>query len=304
MPVQKEKKIRNPSMQEIDLLENGKSKDVEAVPVISLQKEDYDEDIHKEINEFEPQPVYFRLPSGRTTVRKKYLTDKNEILVRRFTTIEESMFKNFGSQSFLLAIEAQMESCIKTNIPLQELSFIDKIPLYIFILAMTYGKDFKIPCECEMCKREFNVDIDLQKDLLDNLKYVPDDFEYPKKIKLVSYGGDMTAHYNFQNIGQNNLITEKGTILDQMLILTKRITGTDENGKTITDAQRENLVKFLNDEDRKNFRNWIMEFGEFGTDLMVSKKVCANSACEAYNKEVKILFPFASVMVDLIQRLI
>lgn len=304
MSKEKEKKIRNPSLEELKLLEEGDIKNVEGFPINYAEKEDIDEDFVKPIDAYEPRPVKFRLPSGRTTVKAKYLTDNNEILVRRITTVEESMFKDFSQKDFMSAIEPQMDSCIKTNIPLQELSFIDKLPLYIFLLMITYGKDFQVEDQCEMCGKEHTIDIDLKKDILDKIKYVPDNFEYPRKIKLESFAGDMYMHAGFQTIGENNLITEKGTILDQMMILIKKVSGLTEDGKTVTNEDRENIIKYLNDKDRKKFRDWIIEFSEYGTDLMIHKKVCKNNSCELYDKKVERVLPLVGLMMSLIKRIV
>ena len=307
MSTPKEKRIRNPSQDEMDKLAAGSEAQimtVEGTPVTSVPKDEVDEDYTKPIDDYEPDPVLFRLPSGTTTVSKKYLTNKNEILVRRLTTIEESMFKNFGNQDFLTAIEGQMDSCIKTKISVQDLSFIDKLPLYMFLLALTYGKDFVVDQDCDYCRKTFPVKIDLQKDILDRIKYVPDDLEYPKKIKIDSYDSDIFMHCTYQTIGENNLISDKGTILDQMLTLVKKVSGTDKSGKTISAEDRENIVKFLNDKDRKKFRDFIVSFSEYGTDLMLKKKVCTNGSCEACDKKVDMFLPVVSMMMDLIRKIV
>ena len=300
----KEKTVRNPSKEELEKLSQNQFLTVQGVPVSAVTEEEIDSDITKPINEFEPQPVRFKLPSGRTTVKPKYLTDNNEFLVRRFTSIEESMFKNFSDMDFLIAIEQQMDSCLKTNISLSDLSFIDKLPLYFFLIAITYGQYFEIDYECPVCQKSHLMKIDLQKDVIDKFKYVPDDYEYPRVAKLSSFGGDINAHMHFQTIGESNLIADKGTILDQMLILIKKVTGTTADGKTLTPEQRENIIKYLDDKDRKVFRKWIEEFGKFGTDLIIEKKICGNSACEMNKKIEKILFPFADLMMNLIKRIV
>jgi hypothetical protein len=306
MSEQKTKTVRNPSKEEMEKLSQSQQGilQVQGVPVSSVTDEEIDSDITKTIDEFEPAPVKFRLPSGSTTVKKKYLTDNNEILVRRFTSIEESMFKKFSEAEFMLAIEPQMDSCIKTNISVQDLSFIDKIPLYLFLIALTYGKDFEIDYECEVCLKEFKMKIDLQKEVIDAFKYVPDGFEYPKIVKLDSLGGDINAFMHFQTVGESNLISDKGTILDQMLILIKKTTGTAASGKTITPEQRESIVKFMDDKDRKKFRNWIEEFSKYGTSLVLNKSTCKNGACEMCDKKVEILLPLAQLMMTLIKRII
>jgi len=299
----KEETIRNPSQKELDALADGGIKKVQAIPVSELDLEKVDEDTLKPIDNYEPNPVAFKLPSGKTTVRRKYLTDKNEVFIRRMGTSEEAMFKNFMNKDFLSAIEPQLDACLKTNIKVEELSFIDKIPMYIFLLAITYGKDFTVKCECQMCRKEYDVDIDLEKDAIKKFKYIPDGFEYPKKIQLESYGGDIVAHTYFQTIGENNLISDKGTIYDQMLTLMKRIEGTDKNDNKVKEDDRENIIKFLSEADRKKFREWIAEFGEYGTDLMIKKKVCKNESCEFKNKEVELMLPVIDILMKLIDRI-
>lgn len=299
----KEKIIRNPSQKELDELSGSNVKSVQAFSAGELDMDKVDEDSLKPIDSYEPNPVAFKLPSGRTTVKRKYLTDENEVFIRRMGTSEEAMFKGFMNKDFLSAIEPQLDACLKTNIKIEELSFIDKIPMYIFLLAITYGKDFTVQCECQMCRKNYPVDIDLEKDSIKKFKYVPDDFEYPKKIKIESYGGNIVAHTYFQTIGENNLISDKGTIYDQMLTLMKKIEGVDKNDNKVKEADRENVVKFLNEKDRIKFREWIGEFGEYGTDLMIKKKVCKNEACEFKNKEVEMMLPVVDILMKLIERI-
>ena len=46
----------------------------------------------KPADDFEPEPLKFKLASGKSVVNSKYLTDNNEIFVRKLSLKEEGFF--------------------------------------------------------------------------------------------------------------------------------------------------------------------------------------------------------------------
>ena len=145
---QQEQTLRNPSQQEIEALLNKNNipkaqiiKDSEISKPIEYKSgvENTSSIPMKPQDDFEPDPLPFKLPSGKKVIHSKYLTENNEIFVRKLSLKEEGFFAEISSgKDFYSGMNRILRECIKTDIHENTLSAIDKIPLIIFILAISF----------------------------------------------------------------------------------------------------------------------------------------------------------------------
>ena len=297
--------IRNPTIEEIESMSRKKQNIGVVTAKPKVDREDDKENLVKPQDDFEPDPVLFELPSGNTTIDPKYLSDKNEVLVRRFTTQEEAMFHDFDKFPFTKAIEPQIDGCLKTNIKCADLSSIDKLAIYMFLIAISYGKQFDVEVPCEACGERSKVPaINIIKDI--EIKRVPKDYVYPYPIELTTYKEErnlsFTAFFRFPTIKEGGVIDGSLDILSQMKACLVRIV--DDNGREVGDYEKEKIINNLNSEDRNKFRKFIQEFDEFGANLFVKdKKVCKNTKCkDKYGKVQPFILPIEAVLGDIILR--
>lgn len=300
------KVIRNPTVEELDSIKKKKV-DVGMVVATPHQHEDAvsGEKLVRAQEAFEPDPYLFKLPSGRTTIDKKYLNENNQILIRRMATKEEAMFHDFDKLPFSEAIEPQINSCLKTNIDVSQLSNIDKLAIYLFLIGKSYGEIFDLDIPCTGCGKTSKVkSINIVKDV--EIKYVPDDYEYPKKIQLDSYKDKMKLRligsFRFPVVEESGILDGTMDIFSQMNALCVEIV--DSEGNVLEREERERAITFLDTGDRNKFRKFIQEFDAFGASLIIkNKKVCKNSKCATYyNKIQEFYLPIESVLADIIIR--
>lgn len=300
----KRQTIRNPTVEELEAVSRRKQN----VGVVSAkprsEHHNTDEDLVKPQDDFEPDPILFELPSGQTTVHKKYLSENNEILVRRITTKEEGMFHDFDKLPFSEAIEPQIEACIKTNIKVGELSSIDKLAIYLFIIGKTYGQVFDVDVLCEDCRTSSKVKaVDIINDI--EIKRVPKDYVYPYKIEFETYKKEknlqVTAYFRFPKVKEAGILDGTMNIYEQMLATVTSIVSGD--GTEYSEEDKEKIIGNLNNNDRNKFRKFVQEFDEFGANLFIkNKKVCKNTKCKKFNKVQPFILPIEAVLGDIILR--
>ena len=141
---------------------------------------------------FEPDPVPYKLISGNHFI-KNNLTKNNEIFVRPWNTEDELKISKIKSiDDFNRICNEIFMSCIKSDIDVYELALVDKLPLFVFILVITYGSKVSVKSlmDCEQCEKDETVDVTV--DLLNDLeyKYLPEEMDYPFSLKLTSYPKD------------------------------------------------------------------------------------------------------------------
>jgi len=297
--------IRNPTIDEIEALSRKKANVGVVTARPKVEQPEDGEELVKPQDDFEPDPVLFELPSQNTTIPEKYLSDKYEVLVRRFTTQEEAMFHDFDKFPFSKAIEPQIDGCLKTNIKCADLSSIDKLAIYLFLIGKSYGEVFDIDVPCEACGETSKVDkINIIKDI--EIKRVPKDYPYPFPIELSTYKEERNLYYKaffrFPTIKEGGVIDGSLDILSQMKACLVKIV--DDQGREIGDYEKEKLINNLNSDDRNKFRKFIQEFDEFGANLFIkNKKVCKNTKCkEKFGKVQSFILPIESVLGDIILR--
>jgi len=308
-------KIRNITPEELAKLQNKESEEVDVVAYkedkankkhnkgnnesieyadVDIQELEEKGILKKRKSYFEPMPIKFKLPSGKKEIDEKFLTENNEIFVRRFSSKEEDIMartqleKNSPIKMSGLLNEA-LNMVIKTNISIEKLSLVDKMALLIFVFAITYGNNLDIADSMNSCKRcvpekhkdyadehgltTNTVMVDLLKDMV--IDYVPDDYEYPFNIKLDSYGGNISFSFVYPNIEkEETFMGSSAEVSTIMKSLVKDISGSKENGNPIKKEEWDDIINYLNKEDRMKIKKKIEEFGQFGL-----KNKCNNFKC-------------------------
>lgn len=258
---------------------------------------------------FEPDPVKFRLISGNYFI-KNNLTKNNEIFVRPWNTEDElKITKIRNIEDFNRICNEIFQSCVKTDIDIYELALIDKLPLFVFILAITYGN--KVPIKslmnCEICQN--NDAIEVTVDLLKDLEYVylPDDLEYPFTLHLSSYPKDnITIRYIYPSLKHEKFFIDNRSqenLFDSLRHIIIEIKGKKANGRDVTKNDLNDIIKFLNAEDKASIKRNIANISDYGMKLETEKYHCSNEKC-VYNKEkTNIVLTFEEILSSLFAKL-
>jgi len=297
-----EKILRNPTQEELKLIKEKNI--IKSTP----KKKENTEIKSKPTSIFEPKAEEFILPSGNLEI------PEGKILVRRMTTIEEGIFqetvaemvkeKNLSSALFLESINKVIDNCIKSSdVSVYDLSLIDKSPLFIFILGLTYGFEQTLELQCngnekiEGCKKTFAHKINLGK--LD-IKYVPEDYEYPKIISLEdSFDFPVKIELVYPKIGDEApFISDTPDVLSQFLTMLKNAEGTLPDGNPITEEHYEDICINMHPDDKDKIKKFINDFSEFGSNVYIKKKVCKNPKCVWKEKRQKVLIPMESIFLN------
>lgn len=297
--MQTEKTIRNPSEEEIKKLKEDKATKAQPVhtkkivvgeTAAPVKSKIESEDLKPVSSAFEPKPVKFKLPSGKLICPSSY------IWVRRMTTVEEGYFhalfskiiklKETDNGEFLRTLDKILENCVKSNIDVRGLSLIDQIPLFIFILGLTYGKKHKLNFKCETCGETFEHEIDLDQIKYD---YVPNDFEYPRKIILSSsFDFEVILYLTYPLIGDDFLWNiedaDDNSAINRFLTMIQKAEGTKPDGSSIEESDYIEIAKNLHPDDKEQIRNFVEDFRKYGSDLQIDLKICRKNKCADFGK--------------------
>jgi len=300
------KVVRNATIEDIEKMK--KKEATEGVPASKVKSEEKKEEkkgqvidmmIKPKTSVFEPDPFPIKLPSGNKVVQS-FLTSKNEIYVKRMGSIEEGLFmKTMGIDDPKIinaTLDSVIDNCIKSRIESGSLSLIDKFAVFFKILDITYGK-LPAKLQCNECKTEYEEKIDLIKDI--QTKYLPSNYEYPHPIEIVSYKDcKLTWYVKYPTMAETQIFLDNDT-LRNMMIMTDRIEGTikDLDGEMV-DVQKQDyepIITNLNEDDRQKFKDFLNDFGSYGTQLMIDKDFCTNKNCGQFNKVQSVAFPFEAI---------
>jgi hypothetical protein len=257
---------------------------------------------------FEPDPVPYRLISGRYFV-KKNLTSNNEIFVRPWNTEDELKISKISTtDDFNRVCNEIFQSCVKTDIDIYELSLVDKLPLFVFILVITYGSKVSIKklMDCEICEND--KDIDVSVDLLNDLeyKYLPDNMEYPFSVNLTSYPkDDITIKYVYPSLKHEKFFLDNSSdnLFESLRYIIVELKGKKANGKEVTKNDLSDIIKFLNAEDKMKIRKNMNEISNYGINLETDKYQCSNINCIYSKERKKIFLTFENILTSLFSKL-
>ena len=291
--------IRNPSPEELGA---NDPKTVEALPVAAAEPiVEAKSKLKKATSRFEPKAIPFRIPSRGRTFTESELEPVDAVMLRRMTAVDEAAYIKIMRESslskdtsrtmdFMHAITAVIDGCLRSDVSVYRLPLIDKLPIFIEIFALTYGRDHKVEYKCEECGGVFEHPTKLSQDLA--LTYVPDDFKFPRVIELTDFDFPIRAWFTIPTIGDEDAFFGAGAdIVKQIQALLYRAEGTMPDGTPVTADDYSEIAEMSGQSDRKKVRDFMDEVGAYGTDVTVSKKICKDKKCEAFGKKVQAKFP-------------
>lgn len=308
--------IRNPTKEEVDNLE--KANGVIGEPAKRPKKQqsrpdagEYGCEMKERTSAFEPKPVEFFLPSGTKIVDSPGVTQRGSIYIRRVTTVEESIIQNalmrdaMGYYSitpgeaepitltrFLALLNDVINPCIRSNVDVRELSIIDKLPLLLKLISMTYGGKVEAQFECDECGLVQPHQVDLERDVI--VSPIPEDFVLPRRIALVdSFDFQVDVDVTIPLVGDEGaFVGSEIDILKQYESIIVGASGVKPDGTAVTIKDLPDIVDNLGDEDKKSIRAFIAEYTKFGSDLtlrpfvLCSQKGKKGSKCKMSGKPV------------------
>jgi hypothetical protein len=252
---------------------------------------------------FEPDPVPVKLPSGSLAVDKKFLTNNNEIFVRRMTSLEENIVLKLAGVSEVgvinQSIDSIIKSCVKTNIDADDLLLIDKFAVFFKIISITYGK-IQTTLQCPSCDKVYeNYKIDVYNDF--SVKYVPDEYQYPRQIKLESYNDcELIWHVVYPTLGDTKQMFVDQNIDDNaQMYVTEKIEGwyTDPSGNKVEvkPSDYKALITNLEKQDKKKYKEFMDEFSAFGFQMTTFIPFCTDKKCSLRNVEQEVSVPVEDI---------
>lgn len=259
---------------------------------------------------FEPEAELFLLPTKRKVYAGEGITDEGKIYVRRFTTKEENLVqsalikeKNSSGMTlntFLHIINEALDNCIKSDVSIYDLAIIDKIPMLVKIISMSYGKKLKITIPCEECEKEHEIEINLDKDFVVN--YISDKFPSPKTIKLEKFSFPVEIDLTIPTVIDEDAFSgETVDLIRQFEAMIVEARGTKPDGEPITRKDIPLIVENIHQDDKEQVKKYINSFSEIGTDLQLNPiSLCTNKKCSLFNAPVSPIVPLRFILSQLI----
>ena len=298
------KVIRNPTIEEIQRNRESKvNKNVIQKEVAEdlLNKEEASKETPKvklktKTSIFEPNPFPYKLITTNNVV-KDNLTDNHEIYVRRMSGEDDIILQKMISVEEHVVVESItkiLTNCIKTDIDVKNLPLMEKIPLFLFILAISTGEVFDaspVP-DCTTCDINTKVPVSIIKDFKTDYMQ-PNDPEYPKKFLIVSYNeADIEFEIVMPRIGgESTFMKEAETKIDylnKLSLIISKIAGYKPDGSFVEAKDYAEIINFLNDDDKMTIKKIQDEWVEkFGTIYKTTISTCTNSNCCKKGQEVE-----------------
>ena len=261
---------------------------------------------------FEPKSVLYELISGTERYKGTGATKDGQIYIRRFTTKEENELQKeiakisiqneaFTLDKLLGVLNTILNNCIKSSVNITQLPLIEKVPLFVKLVTLTYGSKLEVEIECEDCEEKQKITIDLDKDLI--IKRPKKNFKMSSVIELSSFDFPITMVISLPLIKDERFFSSDFDIIEQIKSMTVEIVGTKPDGTDITFEDLNLIISNLNKEDKAKIKKFVETFDEIGTDLKVKpKQTCFNVECEKYNttnENIQIqVFDLLSKLID------
>lgn len=286
--------IRNPTAEEVEALTRGK---VEALQPVKkdnkkVTTKTYDADeLRPKSSRFEPDPVKFELPSGNTFVYQGYLW------VRRVNTEEEARLLDLQSKqgSFNEVVNSVLSSAVKSNFPVSELPLLDKLPLFVFLLSISFESKVNVSdvvTNCGACSTEYSFDVNLVSDAF--YEKIPNSEEYPFVVQLSSYDEPHTVCFSYPQIKNevNTTTLDVSKVLSDLVVYLKNSKGHD-----VPKEQYKEMFRWLNTEDKKSISSKISNFNSYGQNVKFSTVHCSNPNCTNEEATVKVESLFSKALI-------
>jgi len=312
--VKKDNTIRNVDMR--DYIAQKKSEMVQAYSEDNNALNNNEIPVMKpKTSRFEPDPLLFRLPSGGVTIPKRYLTNNDCVYLRRITTKEEDMIFNFLDRlvelsdkdisimtlEMMLMMDNVIDSCLKTNIPVSELSVVDREAMFNFVVALAYGEKQTMQVVCEECGTKHDVKFNLLQD--PKIKYLSDTkIPYPLKIQLENDNiPGLIGEFRHLKIGETKLAFDKNlsqTKLFETIVLDVYDEATNEH---FSKKEIHDIMENLSVNDRSRIKRYFDDFSTLGLTFKFDKKLCNVPQCANYNKKIELSYSLQYLIFDVIK---
>ena len=215
--------IRNPTKEEVDALTRGRVEELNPTKKENKKQtvRTYNADeLRPKSSRFEPDPVKFELPSGNTFVPQGYLW------VRRVNTEEEAKLLDLQTKqgSFNEVVNSVLSSTVKSNYPVSELPLLDKLPLFIFLLSVSFESSVNVSdvvTNCGKCSVEYSFNVNLVSDAF--YDRVPNSEEYPFVLQLSSFDEPHTLCFSYPLVKNevNTSTLDDSKVLSELVVYFK-----------------------------------------------------------------------------------
>lgn len=287
--------IRNPSPEDVEAAQNEDSIAGEAVKKIKVVEKPVAKKYLCKVKEssgsfFEPVAELFLLPSKTKVYSGPGITPDGSIYVRRFTTKEENQIQSLLTKEnarfeltisdFLRIINSAINNCIISDVALEDLAIVDKVPLLIKLISMSYGGKLKVIQECTSCDKEYSIDINLTKDFIMN--YVSDNFSVPKRITLKSFSFPVEVDLTIPTVDSEQYFAgDSLDLIKQFEALISDAYGTKPDGDEISKKDIPMIIEGLDKKDKETIKEYIKSFEDIGTNLELKPiRLCDNKKCD------------------------
>jgi hypothetical protein len=268
--------IKNATAEDIEALKGNNI--VEAIPASKQNQEVINSSLKPKLSQFEPDPVQFLLPSGGHFVSDGY------IYIRRLSTAEEGiLLKLSNEKDFNFAINKIFESAIKSDISISNIPLIDKIPIFITIIGLTYGGNLSISDlvkeDCKSCRDNEKVYINILQDI--NIKQLEESFVYP--LSITSDDGNYIIKYRYPTI------KDEGGSEDGPLDFIRKIIIEIKDAKTNTLIDKKNIeeiIQWLTSSEKKKISTSLAEISKYGGSFDCKINNCSNKSCSMKGQSI------------------
>ena len=296
--------IKNPSPADVEKILASKNENLKTLPdpspSIPVQEEKKITILNADVikpkkSKFEPDPVKFKVPSGTKFFSNGYLW------VRKLNTDEETKLTSLGNvtgEKLNTTVNSILSNVIKSDIPFSEVPVIDKIPLFNFVVGLTYSDKVyinRLSPNCNNCSPDLNWEVAYNTD--GRFETPGDDNPHPFVIQLSSYSEIYTVCFHYPKIKNEDAVSEKeiSTAISELVIYLR-----DSSGVDVPKKDWDEIFAWLNIDDKTKISNCLTAYNKFGTKMIFSCEGCPNPDCNNESIEVPTEKLFATAMSNLI----
>lgn len=251
---------------------------------------DSEESIKPAESMFAPKIYPHKLVCGKHNYPNiKHINDDGTIYIRRFTMLEENLFKKLAQsytlKKFFEVINKSIEGCVRSNIDIYKLSMIEQLNLFVRIYSLTFDGHIEQETKCENCEFTDKVDINIDKDVKTN--YMTSKDFIIRDIKLTSYEEPFIIRIKYPTLEEQTIyIDEEVEWANKIKLMVDRIDNGLENGYQVKKDDYLDIITNINQVDKAKLKEFIKEITDnFGISFIVENKfVCENKKCNLYNK--------------------
>ena len=256
---------------------------------------------------FSPKPVPYKLIAGKQNYGDiEGINEDGIIYIRRYTSIEENMFKElvgggFTFQKLFEILNRTFETAVRSDIDTYKLNMVEQMGLFLAIFKLTYGTVVEADITCNECEYTDNTRIDLNSI---KTKYMGPKDSLRIPIHLTSYEKKYVMMIKFPTL-EEELIYLDDTVKweTKIKLLVKSIV--DEDGNKLNAEDYLNMIINLNYDDKTKIKEGLELVSKFSVDIeKVKGFVCKNKKCtevgNTQNFEIPIEALFKKIFASII----